>query len=436
MGNKISRLAITAVLTIAPFAAHCESLIEIYDLALENDPIYLGAIANNKSAHETTSVSGSNFLPTLSVSGSGSTNDPDTETTRYAATLQQKLFNWSDIVTHRQNKSYIKQSDADLTASKQDLIIRVAEQFFKVLAAQDNITFTRAEKQAISRQLDQAKQRFEVGVVAITDVHEAQARYDRSIAQGIDADNGLDAALEILREMTGQYHDSFAILDKKTMLMPPEPNDIDQWTKMALTNNFKLISAQYATNQAKEAINIAKARTKPTLSFSASRSYFKSVYKTQKTSFFATGNGAYFTNFSLNLDMEIFSGGGINASIRQAQHNYQSARASLMQITRGTQRKVRNAYLKVIAGISLAKALRQAVISSESALRASEAGFEVGTRTTVDVLLARQQLYSAQTGHAQARYNYIDQLLRLKRAAGSLDKKDLEQINGWLTPPV
>lgn len=433
MGNKLSKLAISAMLTISSFTVHsASSLMEIYELSLENDPTYLAAEAANKATHKSVSISNSSFFPSLNVFASGTSRDEHSDISEnYTAIISQKLYNWSDIVSYQQAKRDIKIADADLKAAKQDLILRVAESYFGVLSAKDNITFARAEKQAIARQLDQAKQRFDVGLVAITDVHEAQARYDRSVAQGIAAGNELDAALESLREITGQYHENLSLLDKKTILLEPIPNNIDEWTKMALGNNLALYSARLATEKARESISLQRAGYHPTLGLNVA--YNSSNSNSGGPSSEVAEEG---TTIKLTLGLNLYSGGATSARIDQAQHYYQQSKEFLEKETRKTQRKVRNAYLRVIAGISLAKALGQAVISSQSALRASEAGFEVGTRTTVDVLLARRQLFSAHTDHSQARYSYINQLLRLKDAAGSLDKKDLEQVNGWLIPPV
>lgn len=430
MVNKLSKLAISAVLTITSITAHSESLMEIYELALENDPTYLAAEAANKATRKSLSISNSSFFPSLAISATGSTTDETSDISEnYSATITQKIYNWGDIIGYQQAKRDVKIADADLKAAKQDLIIRVAESYFSVLSAKDNITFTRAEKQAIARQLDQAKQRFDVGLVAITDVHEAQARYDLSVATGIAADNELDAALESLREITGQYHDDLSLLDKNTMLLEPNPNDIAEWTKKALENNLVLYSARLATEKARESISLQRAGYHPTLGLNV-------AYNSSDSSLSGSQVKEEGTSITLTLGLNLYSGGITSARTDQAQHHYQQSKEFLERETRKTQRMVRNAYLRVIADISRIKALQQAVVSSRSALRASEAGFEVGTRTTVDVLQSRQQLFSAQTDHAQARYNYIDQLLRLKRAAGSLDKKNLEQVNGWLIPSV
>ncbi|NOZ55125.1 MAG: TolC family outer membrane protein [Gammaproteobacteria bacterium] len=416
--------------------AFAKTLMEIYNLALENDPSFKSAISTRNSATESVNISRGNFLPNIGVNASYSDNNgttiffnPDTNTTstfnseaitRYSVTLTQPIYRRGNYATHARNKHFAKQAETDFSAAKQNLIIRVAEQYFDVLSARDTLEFNRAEKNAISRQLEQTKQRFDVGLVAITDVHEAQARYDLSVAQRIEAENDVNNRLEALRALTGEYHELLSPLVDQTPLPPPEPDSIEAWTKTALEQNPSLTAAQYLVEQLRDSVDAARANYHPTLDFSTTYSDSDATNATDSTS--------YRLDFSLNL----FAGGTTKALVRQALHDLNQAQESLEKQRRTTQQDVRSAYLRAQADISLVKALKQAVVSSESRLKASEAGFEVGTRTTVDVLNARQDLFRAQKDYSLTRYRYILDMLRLKQAAGLLSVQDLEKINGWL----
>lgn len=430
MRNSLTIFVLGLLLSTATTFAYSDGLMDIYLLAEENDPVYLAAISANKSAHEFVNQSRAVYFPSISISASGSATDADDFENIdeiYAATITQPIYNRSNITNHSNNQIFVKQADVDLELAKQNLILRASRRYFNVLSARDSLTFARAERQAIARQLDQAQQRFEVGLVAITDVHEAQARFDLVVAENIAAQNDLNASLESLREITGRYHEHLSTLSRNTPLLPPEPNRIEEWTSQALMHNKSLLSAQFQTRRSLGAIDLQRAGHHPTVNLSASYSSNASISGNTTASEFSEG-----TRITLNFGMNIFAGGRISSQVRQAEFNHQRSKEILERRTRETQRRVRNAFLSVIAEISRVKALRQAIKSSKSALRASEAGFEVGTRTTVDVLLSRQNLFSAQTNYAQARYRYVDQLLRLKLAAGTLESKDLEEINEWL----
>jgi len=433
MKTRSHQILILVIGLLTSQSIFAETLMQIYDLALENDPSFKNATAVRDSVHESLNISRGSFLPNIDLNANYSDNDgngtvfnPNTNTfdseavTRYSITLTQPIYRRNNTTTHAQNKNLVKQADADFETARQALIIRVAEKYFDVLSARDSLEFTRAEKSAISRQLEQTKQRFDVGLVAITDVHEAQARYDLSVAQRIEAENDLNNRLEALRAITGQYHDVLSPLIEQTPLLPPEPDNIEAWTQTALEQNLALMAAQYRVKQLRNSVDSARAGHHPTLDFITSYS--------DSTATGATDSTEYRLNFNLNL----FAGGTTNASARQALHNLTQAQEILEEQRRTTQQNVRSAYLRAQAGISLVKAFKQAVVSSESRLKASEAGFEVGTRTTVDVLNARQDLFRAQKDYSQSRYRYVLDMLRLKQAAGLLGMKDIELVNGWL----
>jgi outer membrane protein len=310
--------------------------------------------------------------------------------------------------------------------SEQALILAVADAYFNVLSARDNLEFAEAEKQSNARQLDQTKQRFDVGLVAITDVHESQAAYDISVAQAIESANLLDSAKENLREITGRYHEELAILKDNVPLVPPNPNDLQDWTEMALEENPSLKAAEAATEQAKEAVNAQKSGHYPRLNLFVDHSQSH----TDNPAFASSTDS---TSATVQLYVPIYEGGSTSSRVTQFRELLRQSRQFLEQTRRTTQRNVRNAYRGVLSGISRVKALKQALVSSQSALRAAEAGYEVGTRTTVDVLVARRNLFSAQRDYSQARYNYLLDTLRLQQAAGALTAQNLKTINDWLS---
>jgi outer membrane protein len=419
--------ALSLALGLAASSAQAASLMEIYSLAIGNDPQYKSAQAGLAAAKEAMPQSTANFLPSLDVSARHTENsDSDIGSSDSASiTLTQPLYRNGSFVQRRTAKSVVTQAEADFQSAQQALIIDVAQAYFNVLAAQDNLEFAEAEKQSNARQLDQTKQRFDVGLVAITDVHESQAAYDISVAQSIEAANNLDSAKEALREITGTYPENLAALGDEVPLLQPEPNDLKAWTDMALNQNPALLSAQQGTEQAKEAVNAQRADNYPTLDLVLDHSEYDSDFTTATT----TSDS---TTATVQLSLSLYAGGRTSSYITQAREYLKQSQQALEQTRRTTQRTVRNAFRGVLSGISRVKALKQALVSNQSALRAAEAGYEVGTRTTVDVLVARRNLFSAQRDYAQARYNYLLDTLRLKQAAGNLAANDLKTVGDWL----
>jgi outer membrane protein len=303
------------------------------------------------------------------------------------------------------------------------------------LAALDNLEFSEAEQESIGRQLEQTKQRFEVGLVAITDVHEAQARFDLATANSIAAENQLDNARESLRTLTGQYHTNLAVLSDKTPFVArPDPDSIEAWTEIALENNFELLASQHAVEQARENVKLQRADYYPSVGLSAS--YTRNEGDDVLTNSGFVSGDSDSTSVSVNLSMNLYEGGRTRAQTRQAAFDLTQSQEFYEETLRAVQRRVRSGYLGVISGVSQVSALKQAVVSNESALQAAEAGFEVGTRTTVDVLNARSILFSAINDHAQSRYDYILAWLGLLQAAGTLEEEDLQRINQWLVAPA
>jgi len=427
------------ILLLMSTVAYGESLMDVYNLAAGNDPVIQRASANHAAALEALPQSRANFLPSVEFVASRTEISQDVtksafgpdflgsrnfNTTNYSFNLSLPLYRRDNYVARRLAKHGVTRADAEYETAQQDLLLRVAEAYFDILASRDDLEFARAEKLAIKRQLEQTRQRFDVGLVAITDVHESQARYDLTLAEEILASNQLDNRIEALRTLTGTYHNEPDKLSDNITLVRPDPEDIEQWTRTALEQNLALLAAQATLDESRE--NVARQRSGhyPTLDLVASSSYDDSGGSRASTSD---------TNaIGLNFNLPIYAGGRTSSQTRQALHLLEAARQSLEEQRRNTQRNVRNAYLGVLSGISRVQALKQALVSNQSALRAAEAGYDVGTRTTVDVLLARRNLFSAQRDYAQSRYDYILDTLRLKQASGSLTTDSLQAINNWL----
>ncbi|MBB1441061.1 outer membrane channel protein TolC, partial [Shewanella sp. SG41-4] len=316
------------------------------------------------------------------------------------------------------------QADSTYASSLQALITRVTKAYFDVLTAKDNYEFQGAEKAAIERQLEQTKQRFAVGLTAITDVHEAQAQYDLASALEILAQNTLDNSYEALREITGIDHKSINILDTNRFSAgTPAPASSAEWLKMAETNSIDLMTQRIAKDIANETIKLYKAGHMPTLNFNAG--YNKGVDQTPGPDFDNT-------NVGITLSIPLFEGFKVTSQVKQAQFGYVEASEKLEQTHRSVTKNVRNNFNNVNASISSIKAYEQSVISSESALKATQAGFEVGTRTIVDVLNRTRDLYDSKRKLSEARYGYINSILALKQAAGTLNEDDVISINSGL----
>lgn len=347
-------------------------------------------------------------------------------TYRYQISLEQPVYHHDRIIALKQADARVRQAQVEVIVAQQEMMLRVAERYFDVLAAQDNLDFAIAEKESLKSQLEQAEQRFEVGLIAITDVQEAQAGFDRAQASEIEARNQVENAHEALREVTGAYHDDLAELGDTMPLLVPEPQNLDAWTQTALSNNLQLSAALIETDVAKKEIRRQFAQHLPTVDIVGGHGF------NEQGGRFGSSQ-VETTDIGVELNVPIFSGGRTIAQTREAEHLHAAALERLEQARRAVQRDTRQSYLGVASQISAVRALQQAVISSRTALESTRAGFEVGTRTAIDVIGAERGLSQAQRDLARARYDYIIETLRLKKAAGSLQPDDLAAANGWLS---
>ena len=340
----------------------------------------------------------------------------------FSIDITQPIYRKDLLVNVDQTAVRIRQANAEYAFARQDLIIRVTEGYFEILSAVDQLEFAISERNATNQQLTQSQQRFEVGLIAITDVEEAKAGFDIANAGVIAAENAVDNASETLREITGQYYNSLSRLTPETPLVKPKPARMEAWTEIALEQNLQLRAAREAADVARHEIKLQQAQHHPTLDLVASYT----MSQTGGTSDTET------SVIGLELNLPLFEGGEVISQTRESRFLYQKALDDLEREQRAAQRAARNAYRGVVSGISRVQALQQAVVSTEAAYEAIQSGFQVGTRTSVDVLNAQRDRFEARRNHLQARYDYILEVLRLKQAAGTLNEDDLVEINNWL----
>ena len=435
MKPVLLKLVTASALLLGMTSLHAENLLDVYRMAQQSDPTLRAAEAGNQAAQQGRAQSRAALLPQINASANvtqhstesksaGTTTTNDYDSNGYNIKLSQSLYHHDYYKQLKVADAGIAQANAQYEAARQGLILRVASAYFSLLGAQDSLTTAEASKRAIAQQLRQTQQRFEVGLTAITDVHEAQAGYDASVAAEIAASNGLDIAREELREITGQEPLAPATLQEEMPLLTPDPADIGQWVERARSQNLSLIAAEATARAAAEELSRREAGHYPTLNLVANHTY--------SDNYSDSGSEATDNNIGVQLSIPIYSGGLTTAQSREARALLAQAQASLETQRRATVREVRSAYLGVTAGISQVKARKQALSSAQTALAATQAGFEVGTRTAVDVLNAQQVRYGAQSEYSRSRYDYLLATLMLKQAAGSLSEEDIALVNGWL----
>ncbi|MCW8934106.1 MAG: TolC family outer membrane protein [Gammaproteobacteria bacterium] len=408
------------------------------ELAITHDQDLQAAEFAYQSSLASRGLSKAALLPQLNLSAFSNHTEQETENSSvfpngtssfesdgYSLTLSQTLYNHSVYKKLQQTDMSIAAALATVEAARQDLIIRLATAYFNVLGAQDNLKFATAEKEAISKQLEQSKKRFEVGLIAITDVKESQASYDTSVAQEIDAINILSAQFEALAVILGTYTTTIATMIEDIPLLIPEPADVTKWTDKALENNLQLKAAQYNYQASQKQVSADQSEHYPYLDLVAQHDY-------------SSSDGGRFasdstdTAITVQLTIPIYSGGLTSAKHDQSVALKEQSRSLKEKAKRQTLQQTRDAYLGVTSTIAQVKALEQALRSNQAAHEATQAGFEVGTRTAIDVLSTLREVYRAERDYARARYNYVINTLRLKQAAGILNTGDGQSINSFL----
>ena len=444
--------------------AGAESLTDIYELALENDAQLKTEEAQYRASLEDENVAMAALLP--QVSAAYSYDDSDTDTTSpgiirfddngfpiigdtfdntdittetYRLSLSQAIFDLPAWFSFQSGKELTKQAEATFAANQQNLIVRVVEAYLAVLRAEDNLAASKAQERAFERQLEQTQQRFEVGLIAITDVYEARAAYDLGQVTRIRDENALDVARERLSVLTGKRHDNLEVLAEAFEPRKPDPIERDAWVEFALENNFNLQAAQYAEESARQNAKARQLAHAPTVSGTAQYSESETT-----GSRFQDPAGVFnfppeqerdVTAFGIEVNLPLYSGGAVSANRRRAAQEFIAARENRINLTRNTVTEARSLHLTVLSDVAQVAARKQSIVSSKSALDATQAGYEVGTRNVVDVLNAQNTLFAAQRDYANSRYDYILNMLRLKEQAGLLSPEDIYRLDGFLIEP-
>ena len=468
-------LAIALCIIALPGAAAAEDLLKVYDDALQSDPQMREATATRMATLEAKPQARALLLPQIAGSASvekdktvedqsapqlfTNPNNPNQlilvqegvrgtvrpNTNQWNVTLRQNLFSWTNWENLKRADHTVAQAEADYRAAQEDLIQRVSLRYFDVLAARDDLEAQQAAHEAITNQLEQANKRFEVGLIAVTDVQEAKAANDTAAAAVIAAKRTLATAVEQLREITGAKYEQLSRPGPAIPLKSPEPASEDRWVEVSLEQNLALVSSRLAAEIARDDIHTAESGHFPTLDLVAGHTHYRQtsteIFPDVPSINFPGAIGPTYTqtnqdSIGLQLNVPIFSGGLTTSQVHQAQYRSIAAKERVARTSRDTERAARDAFLSVNSEIARVQALHQALESSNTALKATEAGYEVGTRTAVDVLNARKTLVQAQTDYSRSRYDYIIDIVSLRLASGSLDRATLAEINQWLDETV
>jgi len=434
--KKLSMIALTTLLlALSSSRLYAMDLLQVQALASEQDVQLKIARSQLDAIRFTLPQAQSANKPQVNLSANASysdkknslTNDDKQGILGYNLSLTQSLYNSKTSAQANAANANITKAESELKAAEQDLLVRVTEAYFNILSAQDTVAFAQAEKNAIGRQLEQARKRFEVGLIAITDVKEAQASYDSSLSQEISANNALDNAREALAVIIGQ-----PLKEKLTplgeMLALTLPENSDDWVSQAQHSNLNVMTAVASLKAANENRKIAKSDNRPTVNLVAS--YASNDIDSDYYGFYDNND----LTLSLQLNMPLYTGGRVSAGISKAEADYATAQNNVLLQKRLAAQQTRTAYLAVVSGVAQVKALKQVLASSTAALEATEAGFDVGTRTSVEVLDSLRNTYRAKRDYASARYDFLINTLKLKQATGLLNMEELQGINQWLKP--
>lgn len=418
-------------------------LLQVYREALVNDAQYAAARATADAGREKLPQGLAGLLPTLGATANTVWNDnkyrvdsqpqwqKEYNTHAYNVSLTQPLFRWQNVVQYGQAKWQVAQTEANFAQASQDLILRVAQAYFDVLNAQENLKAVRANKQAIAQQLEQARKNFEVGTATITDTHEAQSRFDLASSQELAAENDLEVKRYALRVIVGKDMGELSRLRQEATLLPPQPAVMDKWVEAAEKDSFTVQAQQAAVEVADREVERARAGHYPTLDAVANYGKTSAAQSVSSNSSLDTNA----RNIGLQLTIPIYQGGTVNSKTREAIANRTAAHSALEGARRTATLGARQSFLGVVNGLAQVRALNAALVSSTSALESNKLGYEVGVRINIDVLNAEQQVYVTKRDLAKARFDTLLSQLKLKAAVGALGENDLEQINPLFEAP-
>ncbi|XOZ33350.1 TolC family outer membrane protein [Halomonadaceae bacterium KBTZ08] len=441
-----------AALLLPTTHAYGEGLMDVYQQALSYDSDLAAARAARQAREAAVDESRAPLLPQLDASAQSTytevnTVDGDVTSHQYGLELNQPLFRANAWYGFQASQKQSEVAAAELSRAEQGLMLKVAEQYFNVLRAKDELDTAQAQEAALRRQWEQAKERYDVGLVATTEVEEARAGYDASRSQRIAAKSQLDIERESLARLTGQFPDSLERLETDFPITSPDPDSPKAWAQTALEQNWELKAQQLTVEATREKLSAARSEHLPTLDLFA-----KVQRQHQDTNFDlpaaggAPGGGApprptnpmedyprTDTTVGLSLNIPLYSGGGTQAGVRRVRSETDKAQRELDTVRRNVRLDARSLFRRITTNIQTIDAQRQTIVSSRSALEATRAGYDVGTRNIVEVLDAEQNYYVALRDYANARYDYVLNTLRLKQVAGTLSPQNLQRLDRWLS---
>jgi outer membrane protein len=440
MTKHLPRTIISALMLLWGAQGSAEDLIDIYNAAVDNDPVFQSQAYILQAEREGPASARADLRPSVRLHASRSRNDDEVtgpgafgaegsatfDTNQYGASVTQSLYNRDRFLNYEQAQLRAEVAEIEFSRARQDLILRVVSRYLDVLSAQDNLELAVAERRAIFRQLELARSRLEVGLGTSTDLHDAMARYELSQAQEIRAQQTLEDANQALEELIGRRTETLAGLREDSPLNPPTPNEPNIWVERSRAGNLELMSAALNEEISRQEISRQKARRMPTLDLVVSHDFSEDDGSiggdVERTS----------TAARILLEIPIYQGGGISADSRAASYRFQAAEEQTESALRAATRNARSSFLEVTTSVREASAFDQAVVASEKALESRMEGFEAGLNTNLDVLDAQRDLFQARRDYLSSRYRYITNTLQLYSVAGELGVEELETVNDWL----
>jgi len=433
ISRRIQLTGLVSILLIAALPARATDIADVYNSALSYDPVVGAARAQLNATEEVVPQTRSLLLPSIGMQGGTSWNersfpsepapDQDFNEHYWSARMSQPIVDLSSWFTYSSAQATVEAADHNFAQTEQNLLVRTVQNYLNVLRAQALLDATRSEEAAVQRQLEQVQQRFDVGLVAITDVLEAQAAYDAAVVRRIQAVGDHDIFFERLRTLAGQPYNEIDSISEELPIVNPDPANQDDWVKVAMENNYSILAAESQLTAAQRNIRARRSDHLPTIDGTVSYSHFV----TGGSNFL--GGKTDTTVYGLTMTLPIYQGGYINSRTREAQALSDQSAQLLANSRRTVSRDTRNLFQRVATDVVRVKARIRAIASAESALEATETGYEVGTRNIVDVLQVQNRLYLSQFDYADSRYNYILGLFLLKQQAGTLNDKDLYELN-------
>ena len=436
----ISLVTAAGLLSASLASAEIVTLKRTYELAQQNDPQW-SAVKNQYHANQqVVDQSRAGLLPQISLNGNynyenldASGYGSDSYTSKgYSASIVQPLFRLDTWYNFKRGKALDSQYSSEFASAQESFYIRVLTRYLDVLRARANLEFRKSEQEAISRQLEQSKQRFNVGLVAITDVQEAQAAYDSAVSARISAESDLFVALRVLETLAGEKIDDVVDLSEDFPIVPPQPQDLNAWIKRSLENNADLKAATFAATAAEENYKAKRAGHAPTLDLVGSHAYNSSEAPVSFLQPTIQTPDTTADTISLQLKIPLYTGGATSANQRQSKYLSLAAMDNERLARRKVIQDATNYYQLVVANVSQVNARKQSTVSAKVALDATQAGYEAGTRTIVDVLSVQRNLFQAQRDYINARFDYVLNSLRLKQVAGMLTENDLLALEQWM----